>query len=75
MDSSEDEGTMGSSGLHHPCTVKKEMKCSGDSEILPEKVRDTSQIRSRFSDFHEVSRTISCSISESKLHSISFLIV
>ena len=38
------------------------MKCSGDSEILHEIVRDTSGISSCFSDFRVVSRTISCSI-------------
>ena len=51
----------------------KEMKCSGDYEILHGIVRDATRISSCFSDFHVVSRTISCSISESPLHFISFL--
>ena len=46
-------------------TVRKEMKCSWDSEILHEIVLETTQISSCISDFHLVSRTISCSISES----------
>ena len=57
------------------CTVKKEMKCSENSDILHEIVRDTTQIRSCFSDFRVVSQTISCSISESPLHFKSFLTV
>ena len=56
-------------------TVRKEIKCSGDSEILHEKVRDTTCTRK--SEKHEiirvVSRTISCSISESRLHFIFVL--
>ena len=51
------------------------MKCSGDYEILHGIVRDATRISSCFSDFHVVSRTISCSISESPLHFISFLTV
>ena len=47
---------------------KKEMKCSGDSEILRKKFRDTTQITSCISDSRVVSRTISCTISESPLH-------
>ena len=46
-------------------TVRKEMKCSEDSQIIHEIVRDTSLICSCFYDFRVVSRTISCSISES----------
>ena len=34
----------------------KEMKCSGDSEILHEIVRNTTRISSWYSDFREVSR-------------------
>ena len=51
------------------------MKCSENSDILHEIVRDTTQIRSCFSDFRVVSQTISCSISESPLHFKSFLTV
>ena len=54
-------------------TLFGRIKCSGDSEILYETVRDTTRISSRLSDFRVVSRTISCSISESSLHFISFL--
>ena len=47
------------------------MNCSVDSEILHETLRDTTRISSCFSDFRVVSRTISCSISESLLHFMS----
>ena len=46
-----------------------------DTEIFHEIVRDTTQISSCFSDFCVESQTNSCSISESLLHIISFLIV
>ena len=38
--------------------VRKEMKSSGDSEILHELVRDTERISSCFSEFHVVLQTI-----------------
>ena len=56
-------------------TVRKEIKCSGDSEILHEIVRDTTQTSSSFSDFRVVSRTISCSTSEYPPYFILFLTV
>ena len=56
-------------------TVRKEMKCSGASEILHGLVHDTTRISSFFSDFRVVSWTNSCRISESPLHLISFLTV
>ena len=56
-------------------TVRKEMKCSEDSQILHEIVHDTSLICLCFYDFRIVSRTISSSISESPQHFISFLTV
>ena len=59
-------------------TVRKEIKCSGDSEILVhEIVRDNTQtqISLCFSNFRVLSRTIWCSISESTLHLISFLTI
>ena len=49
-------------------TFRKEMKCSGYSKILRKKFRDTTQITSCISDSRVVSRTISCTISESPLH-------
>ena len=55
--------------------VRKEIQCSGDSEILHEIVRDTTRIGSCFSIFCAVSRIISCNISESPLHFIYFLTV
>ena len=58
-----------------PYTVRKEIKCSGDSEILREIARDTTRIKSCRSDFRVVSRPISFSISEFPLHFISFLTV
>ena len=51
------------------------MKCSGDFEILHGIFGDTTRISSSFSDFLVVPRTISCSISKSQLHFISFLTV
>ena len=45
-------------------TVKKEMKCSGDSE----KVRATTRKSKEHEIIRLVSRTISCSISESPKH-------
>ena len=57
------------------CTVRKEIKCSGDSEILYDIVRDTPRISSSFFDFRVVSRTILCCISESPKHLIFFLTV
>ena len=51
-------------------TFRKEITCSGDSEILQEIVRDTTRISSCFSDLHLVLRAISFSISESPLHFI-----
>ena len=57
-------------------TVKNEMKRSVDSEILLEIVRDTSQKSEKKNELiRAVSQTISCSISESPLHFISFLTV
>ena len=57
------------------CTVKNEMKCSGDYEILHKIVRVTT----RKSEKHELIcvgfATISCSISEFPLLFISFLTV
>ena len=57
------------------CTVKNEMKCSGDYEILHKIIRDTT----RKSEKHELIcvgfATISCSISEFPLLFISFLTV
>ena len=53
-------------------TVRKEIKCSGDFEILNGFVHDTTRISPCFSDFRFISRTISCSSSESPLHFISF---
>ena len=55
-------------------TVRKEIKCSGDSEILHEIVCDNTQtqISSCFSNFRELARTISYSISVSTLHLIPF---
>ena len=56
-------------------TDRKEMNCSRDSKILHGLVHDTTQISSCFSDFRVVSRTNSCSISESPLEFISFLTI
>ena len=56
-------------------TVTKEMKCSGDSEILYEIVRDTTRIPEEHELISVISRTISCIISESPLHFIYFLTV
>ena len=56
-------------------TDKKEIKCNEDSELLQEVVRDTTRNSSCFSEFRVVSRTISCSISESLLHFSFFLTV
>ena len=53
-----------------PCKKGNEVKRG--SEILHEIVRDTPRISSFFFNFRVVSRTISCSISESQLHLISF---
>ena len=52
-------------------TARKEIKCSEDSEILHEIVRDTTR-NMFFPDFREVSRTISCCISESRYNSFPF---
>ena len=49
------------------------MKCSGDSEILNEIARNTKCKSEKQELIRVVSRTISCSISESPLHVISFL--
>ena len=43
---------------HIGITVRKEMNCSGDSEIQHEIVRDTTRISSCFSDFRVVSWSI-----------------
>ena len=48
------------------------MKCSGDSEILHEKVCDTKRKSGKHELIRVISRTISCSILESQLHFISF---
>ena len=48
---------------------------SGDSEKLHGLFHETTRTRSCFCDFHVVSRTNSCCISESPLHFISFLTV
>ena len=61
------------STLYKVHTDKKEIKCNEDSEILQEVVRDTTRNSSCFSEFCVVSRTISCSISESLLHFSFFL--
>ena len=55
--------------------VRKEIKCSGDSEILHEIVRDMYYTTNQaiLSYFRVVVRTISCSILESPLQIISFL--
>ena len=65
-----------------PYTVKKEMKCSGKSRyytkwfvILLKIVCDTSQNLEKHELIRIVKQTISCSISESLLHLISFLTV
>ena len=42
-------------------TVRKEIKCSGDSEILNEIICDTTPISSCFYDLNIVSQTISFS--------------
>ena len=51
--------------LKEKFTVRKEMKCVGNSEILHEIVCDTTHISSCFFNFCVVSQTILCSISES----------
>ena len=51
------------------------MKCSGDSDILYEIVRDTTRIPEEHELISVISRTISCIISESPLHFIYFLTV
>ena len=56
-------------------TLKKELKCSRDSEILHEIVRDTTRKSEKYELVRIVSRTISCRISKSTLHFISFLTV
>ena len=56
-------------------TVKKEMKCSRDSEIIHEIVRDTTRKSEMHEVIHAVSRTISWSILESLLQFVSFLTV
>ena len=56
-------------------TVRKEMKCIRDSEILYGMVHDSTRISSCFSDFRVVSWTNSCRISELPLQFISFLTV
>ena len=51
------------------------MKCRGNSEILHKIFRDTARINLCFFDFHVLFRTISCCISKSPEHLISFLTV
>ena len=53
-------------------TVRKEMKCRGDSEILHEIVRDTSRKSEKHELILEVSQTVSCSILESPIRFIFF---
>ena len=68
----------GESGVSelHTHTVKKKLKCSGDSEILHELVvRDTTRKSEKHELIRVVSRTISYGISKSLLHFISFLTV
>ena len=57
------------------CTVKKDIKCSGNSEILQDILRDTTQKSKKNELIRVVSRTIVYSFSESPLHFISFLTV
>ena len=62
-------------GIHDMHTVKKEIKCSGNSEILNEIGLDTTRKLEQYDLIRVVSRAISRSISESPLHLISFLTV
>ena len=55
--------------------VKKEIACSGDSEILHGLVHVTTRINSCFFDFRVVARTNSCSILKSPLKFLFFLTV
>ena len=52
---------------------KKEIKCSGDSEIIIEIVRNPTRKSEKQEIVRVVSLTISCNISESQLHFISLL--
>ena len=52
---------------------KKEIRCSWDSEILHEIVRDTTRKLKKNELIRGVSRTISCSISEPRFTSFPFL--
>ena len=56
-------------------TINQEKKCSGDFEILHVIVHDATRKSEKYEIIREVSRTISCSTSESPLHHISFLTV
>ena len=58
-------------------TVRKDIECSGETEILPELVFDTArELVHDISIFAKyISRTYLCSISVSPLHFISFLTV
>ena len=59
------QGGMMQSHLTSLYTVNKEIKCSGDSEILHEIVRDITRKSEKHEPNRVISRTISCSISES----------
>ena len=58
-----------------PCTVRKEIKCCTDSEILHGIVHYTTRKSEKHNLIRVVSWTNLCSISESPLHFISFLTV
>ena len=60
---------------NHVYTVEKETKCSGDSKILQEIVRDTTLKSQKHELIPVVSRIISCSISDATIHFIFFLTV
>ena len=55
-----------------PCTVRKEIKCCRDSEILHGLVHDTTRKSEKHNLIRVVSWTNLCSNSESPLHFISF---